>query len=205
MCHVTSGFSQNQLDTPGQLTLGNIKWLQCQLAVSLSPEEGQCQPVCPKVLVKCKSSNIQHEHVGEWFEFLRQIPFVNIAINNIEQHVILNIFDWKADILAFSSWWWKGIKMSEGNKGTFRNIEVRHIVFFCSDIPHRWNLETPYVRIVRFTSRMDEVQHLLELKDFYIRQRLLAQFPPSSTLNETRLRGHTWNKMVIRRAGGISR
>ena len=38
------------------------------------------QPVCPKVLVKCKSSNIQHENVGEWFEFLRQIPFVNIAI-----------------------------------------------------------------------------------------------------------------------------
>ena len=38
------------------------------------------QPVCPKVLVKCKSSNIQHEHVGEWFEFLRQIPFVNIAL-----------------------------------------------------------------------------------------------------------------------------
>ena len=35
---------------------------------------------CPKVLVKCKSSNIQHENVGEWFEFLRQIPFVNIAI-----------------------------------------------------------------------------------------------------------------------------
>ena len=25
-------------------------------------------------------SNIQHEHVNEWFEFLRQIPFVNIAI-----------------------------------------------------------------------------------------------------------------------------
>ena len=55
MCHVTSGFSQNQLDTPGQLTLGNIKCLQCQLAVSLSPEEGQCQPVYPKVPVKCKS------------------------------------------------------------------------------------------------------------------------------------------------------
>ena len=55
MCHVTSGFSQNQLDTPGQSTLGNIKCLQCQLAVGLSPEEGQCQTVYPKVLVKCKS------------------------------------------------------------------------------------------------------------------------------------------------------
>ena len=50
------------------------------LLVCLSPEEGQFQPVCPKVLVKCKSSNIQHENVGEWFEFLRQISFVNIAI-----------------------------------------------------------------------------------------------------------------------------
>ena len=48
--------------------------------VCLLPEAGQFQPVCPKVLVKCKSSNIQHENVGEWFEFLRQIPFVNIAI-----------------------------------------------------------------------------------------------------------------------------
>ena len=29
--------------------------------------------------MKCKSSNIQHENVGKWFEFLRQIPYVNIA------------------------------------------------------------------------------------------------------------------------------
>ena len=53
--------------------------------VCLSPEAGQFQPVCSKVLVKCKSSNIQHENVGEWFEFLRQIPFVNIAKNRLDR------------------------------------------------------------------------------------------------------------------------
>ena len=68
-------------------SLSRVDYLsQCNLEslpVCLSPEVGQCQQVCPKVLVKCKSSNIQHENVGEWFEFLRQIPFVNIANVNL--------------------------------------------------------------------------------------------------------------------------
>ena len=62
--------------------------------------------------------------------------------------------------------------------------------FFSFDIPHKRDLEIPKLIIVRFTSPLDELQHLLELKDLYL-QRFLDQFPPSSTLNETRLRGHT--------------
>ena len=72
-CNVCFPFSLSRVDYLSRCSLES-------LPVCLSPEEGQCQPVCPKVLVKCKSSNIQHEHVGEWFEFLRQIPFVNIAL-----------------------------------------------------------------------------------------------------------------------------
>ena len=72
-CNVCFPFSLSRIDYLSQCSLES-------LPVCLSPEEGQFQPVCPKVLVKCKSSNIQHENVGEWFEFLRQIPFANIAI-----------------------------------------------------------------------------------------------------------------------------
>ena len=56
--------------------------------------KGEFQPVCPEVLVKCKSSNIQHENVGVWFEFLRQIPSVNIAIIHVF-YSIAAVFDFK--------------------------------------------------------------------------------------------------------------
>ena len=83
------------------------------------------------MVFRCTPHLVELKHL-QTLNRLSYPPKADLALpqpcNNIEQHVILNIFDWKADILAFTSWWWKGIKMSEGNKGTFRNIEVRHIL-----------------------------------------------------------------------------
>ena len=64
------------------------------------------------------------------------------AGNNIIMQHILNTeyIRLKADILAFSSWWWKGIKMREGNKGTLRNKEVRHIPWMNSSTS--WSSKT---------------------------------------------------------------
>ena len=47
-CNVCFPFSLSRIDYLSQCSLES-------LPVCLSPEEGQCQPVCLKVLVKCKS------------------------------------------------------------------------------------------------------------------------------------------------------